>query len=133
MRGRRIVMVLGALTLLLAACGGDDDEAGGGDGEVACPDLTADESFTVTMSDNEYDPACVQVTRMQSLTLENTGSNAHTFTLDGTSIDVEVPAGETTNLDPPGEVLPVDTYTVYCRFHGSADGSGMAMELRVAS
>ena len=123
-------MALSALTLLLAACGGDD-EGNGGDGE-ACPDLTGDETFTVTMSDNEFDPACAQVTRMQGLTLENTGSNPHTFTLDGTSIDVEVPGGETQNLEAPGAVLPAATYTVYCRFHGSADGSGMTMELRVA-
>jgi plastocyanin len=97
-----------------------------------CPDLTGGETFTLTLSDNEYDLACAQVSRMQGLTLENTGSNSHTFTLDGTSIDVEVPGGETQNLEPPGEALAAGTYTVYCRFHGSADGSGMSMELRVS-
>lgn len=134
MRGGRMMLVLGTLTILLAACGGDDEGSGngGGNGGGGCPDLTGDESFTVTLSDNEYDPACARVTRMQGLTLENTGSNSHTFTLDGTSIDVEVAGGDTQNLDPPGEVLAAGTYTVYCRFHGSADGSGMAMELRVA-
>ena len=129
MRGGRMLLVLGTLTLLLAACGGDDE--GDGDGE-ACPDLTADETFTLTLSDNEFDPSCARVTRMQGLTLENTGSNSHTFTLDGTSIDVEVAGGDTQNLEAPGAVLPAATYTVYCRFHGSADGSGMTMELRVA-
>jgi plastocyanin len=130
MRGRRFVVAVGALALLLAACGGDD-EGNGGDGEE-CPDLTGGPSFTITLSDNEYDPACARVTRMQSLTLENTGSNSHTFTIDRTSIDVEAPGGEMLNLEPPAEVLPAGTYTVYCRFHGSADGSGMSMELRVA-
>jgi plastocyanin len=130
MRGRRIVVAVGALALLLAACGGDDDGNGGGAEE--CPDLTGGETFTITLSDNEYDPACARVTRMQGLTLENTGSNSHTFTLDGTSIDVEVAGGDTQNLEPPGEVLAAGTYTVYCRFHGSADGSGMSMELRVS-
>jgi hypothetical protein len=129
MRGQRFVVVVGALTLLLAACGGDDG-GNGGDGEE-CPDLTGGASFTITLSDNEYDPTCAQVTRMQSLRLDNTGSNSHTFTIDGTSIDVEAPGGETLNLEPPAEVLAAGTYTVFCRFHGSADGSGMSMELRV--
>jgi plastocyanin len=129
MRGQRFVVVVGALTLLLAACGGDDG-GNGGDGEE-CPDLTGGASFTITLSDNEYDPTCAQVTRMQSLRLDNTGSNSHTFTIDGTSIDVEAPGGETLNLEPPAEVLAAGTYTVFCRFHGSADGNGMSMELQV--
>jgi plastocyanin len=124
------MVVLGVLVLLLAACG-DDDGGNGGGGADACPDLTGSESFTIRMSDNEFDPTCARVSRMQRMALENTGSNTHTFTIDGTSIDVEAPGGETLDLDPPAEVLPAGTYTVYCRFHGSADGSGMTMELRV--
>jgi plastocyanin len=127
-----MLLVLGALISALAACGGDDEGNGGG-GAEACPDLTGGESFTITTSDNEFDPTCARVTRMQGLRLENTGSNTHTFTIDGTSIDVEAPGGETLDLEPPAEVLPAGTYTVYCRFHGSSDGSGMAMELRVAA
>jgi plastocyanin len=130
---KRFLTVLAAASLLLAACGGDDGLTNGdNDNGDGCTDLSGSASFTITMTDNEFDPACAVAERSQALTLVNDGAASHTFTIDGTPVDVEVSAGQTSNLEPVNDAIAAGTYTVYCRFHGSPDGTGMAMELQVS-
>jgi hypothetical protein len=129
---RKTMAVLAALAMLFVACGGDEEEPpANGDGATEeCQDLTGSATFTITQSDNEFSPRCAIVELTQGLTLVNEGSRSHTFTIDGTRIDILNPAGETQNLEGGPEGLQPGSFIVYCRFHGSADGSGMTMEIR---
>ena len=126
---RRLMALLAIGAFALAACGGGDGE-GDGDGVAPCTHLTVGATFTITMVGTSFEPECVVANRSQGLTLENTAGVAHTFTIEGTQVDVEVAGGETANLEPINDAIAAGTYIVYCRFHGTPEGSGMAMELR---
>lgn len=129
----KTMAVLAALTMLFVACGGDDEPPANGDGATdECQDLTGSATFTITQSDNQFSLSCAIVERSQGLTLVNEGGNPHTFTIDGSQVDIENPAGETQNLEAIEGALDAGTYTVYCRFHGNPDGTGMSMELRAS-
>jgi plastocyanin len=129
---RKVLAVVAVAAFALGACGGDEEGGDGGETETTgaeCEDLTGSPTFTITIADNSFSPACAIAERSQGLTLTNEGGNNHTFTIDGTQVDVEVPGGETANLEAINDALAAGTYTVYCRFHGNPDGSGMSMEL----
>jgi plastocyanin len=127
---RRIVGSLFALAVLLAACGGDDDDAGGNGGGGECTDSTSGDMFTITFESTTYEPGCIEVTASQGATIENKDGFGHTFTIAGTDVDVVVDGGQTGSVESLEGVSP-GTYVMYCRFHGSEDGGGMAGEIRV--
>lgn len=97
--------------------GGGNDDAGGddagehdGDGEIA---LTAD-NFA-------FAPTAIEATAGSEILVENANAGtAHTFTVDGTAIDLELSPGDvedvTIDLDP-------GAYDFHCRFHASMTGT----------
>lgn len=86
-----------------------------------CTDLTSSSKASVTMSGFAFDPACLIVKSGSSLTLTNKDSADHTFTIDGTSVDISVPAGQTVSGSIGG--LSAGTYTFHCRIHPSMAGT----------
>jgi plastocyanin len=112
---RSIVRLSGlvAVAFLLAACGGGD---GGGTGDGG-----GGGAATLTMVDNEFQPADLTVSSGTELTLSNEGQAPHTFTVTDAGIDEEVDAGQssstTVDLDP-------GTYDFVCQFHESAGMTG---------
>jgi plastocyanin len=109
---------LAALLLSAAACGSG---SGGGGSEATpsdCVDLsTQGSSFTVRMSGMAFHPACFTASASQSLTLVNEDSSVHSFTVEGTPIDIDVAPGQTLHLDPiEGQVQP-GTYDLICKYH----------------
>jgi plastocyanin len=94
-------------------------------------DVSADPDFQVVMKDFEFDPNCIIAKNTQKLDLENQGNATHTFTIDGTPIDVTMDPGSSQELDAPGPALAPGTYVFYCRFHGSPDGTGMAGHITI--
>ena len=144
---RKMIAVAFAAAMLLGACssGGDDEptnttgggtssatsggatSGGGGD----CQDLSSGGDFSMVMKDFEFEPSCLTVKNTQRLDLENDGNTAHTFTIDGTPVDVQLDAGDFQDLDAPGDGLPPGEYTFYCKFHGTPDGGGMAGTITV--
>jgi plastocyanin len=100
------------LTLTLIACGGGEEDAGGS----AKNELTPIE-LDITARDFAFDPADLTGSVGQNIevTLANTGSAPHTFTIDEYNVDEEVPAGEEVSFtilpSEPGE------FNFYCRFH----------------
>jgi plastocyanin len=94
--------------LLLAACGGGGDTGGGG-------------GATLTMVDNEFQPADLTVAAGTELQLSNEGQAGHTFTVTDGGIDEQVEAGQTStatiDLDP-------GTYDFVCTFHESTGMTG---------
>ena len=129
--------------LLLGACSGGDEPkntsggsstSGGGttSGGTNCPDVSAGSDFGIVMKDFEFDPSCMTAKNTQKLDLENDGNTSHTFTIDGTPIDVELAPGDSQELDPPGDALAPGDYTFYCKFHGTPDGGGMSGTITIA-
>jgi plastocyanin len=102
-----LMAVAVAAALALAACGGED--AGGGGGG------------TLSMIDNEFDPASLTVSAGDSLEVSNDGANPHNITIEGTDIDEDVEPGQSTSVTidaDPGE------YTMFCEFHRSGGMEG---------
>jgi len=136
---RKLIAVVFAAGLVLAACsdnGGGTTTAGGTSGGGTsggdnCQDLSSGPDFRITQQDNTFDPSCVIAKNTQKLDIENLGNNQHTFTIDGTPVDVTVDAGTSQELAAPGDALAPGEYTFYCRFHGSPDGGGMAGTITV--
>jgi plastocyanin len=136
---RKMIALAFVAGLVLAACSSDDgggtttgSATTGGATGGNCSDVSSGADFHVTMKDFEFDPSCIIAKNTQKLDLENLGNTTHTFTIDGTPIDVELDAGKSQELDAPGDALPPGDYTFYCRFHGSPDGTGMAGKITVS-
>ena len=130
---RKLMAMVFAAAMLLGACssGGDEEPGNTTAGGDNCQDLSSGGDFRMTMKDNEFDPSCLTVKNTQRLDLENDGNNTHTFTIDGSPVDVELAAGDFQDLDAPGDALAPGEYTFYCKFHGNPDGSGMAGTITV--
>jgi plastocyanin len=108
----RLMAVVAAAALALAACGGEDAEGGGGEGGGA---------GTLSMIDNEFDPASLTVSAGDSLEVSNDGANPHNISIEGTDIDEDVDPGQSTSVmidAEPGE------YTMFCEFHRSGGMEG---------
>ena len=101
----RALLLGGAL--LLAGCGGD----GGGAGVCANPV----EAETVVLSDFAFRPDCLQAEEGAQISLRNTGEAPHTFTIEGTTVDFNLPAGTSTDASLSG--VEPGRYTVACTLH----------------
>jgi plastocyanin len=142
--GRIRILVAGvfALGLVGAACsnyGGDNGggsgtsaaasqpaASGGGGGNVTCNQSAG--NATVTASGFAFDPKKFSAKSCTTVTINNKDATTHTFTIDGSPINVTLPSTSTGTAEL---ALPPGTYTWYCRFHGSPDGTGMAGTLTV--
>jgi plastocyanin len=108
-----LMAVAVATALALAACGEDAGGGGGGDGGTA--------GGTLSMIDNEFDPASLTVGAGDSVEVSNDGANPHNITIEGTDIDEDVDPGGSTSVTidaEPGE------YTMFCEFHRSGGMEG---------
>ncbi len=106
-----------AVAGVLAACGGGDDGGGGAGGE------TGGGATTLTMVDNEFQPADLTVTSGTELQLVNDGQAPHNLTVEG--IDQDVAAGQSSSVTidlEPGE------YHMVCEYH---EAQGMEGTLTV--
>jgi plastocyanin len=132
---RKTLVVMVALTALAgAACssGGDDSGSTGDTGATGATsaagctadnatDLTGDDPFVVTIQDLAFTPDCFAAKSASSITIENKDSVTHTFTIDGTQVDVSIDAGETFNGESAG--LDPGTYPFHCTIHSSMTGT----------
>jgi len=133
---RKTLVVMVALTALAgAACssGGDDTSGPTGDtgatgatSAAGCTvdnatDLTGDDPFVVSIQDLAFTPDCFAAASASSITIENKDSVTHTFTIDGTQVDVTIDGGETFNGESAG--LDPGTYPFHCKIHSSMTGT----------
>jgi plastocyanin len=131
-----MLIVLGAvLTLTAAACGGDggQDPEGpgvtaatgttGGTGATAptganCVDLTGEGvAFTIRLEKNEFVPNCFTASASQGITIANEDAVLHNFTIQGTSISVDIRPGDEFNGDPITGVVDPGLYVLVCLYH----------------
>jgi plastocyanin len=95
-----------------ASGGGNFDCAGQGPGK-----------FSLTQSGFKFDPATFSTKSCTIVDLDNKDSTTHTFTIDGSPVNVTLPGGTTNSAVL---ALAPGTYTFYCTIHGTPDGGGMA-------
>ena len=131
---RKTLVVLISLTALAgAACSSGGDDTGGSTGGGAtgatsaagctadnAVDLTGDDPFVVTIQDLAFSPDCFAAASASSITIENKDSVTHTFTIDGTQVDVSIDGGDTFNGESAG--LEPGTYPFHCKIHSSMTG-----------
>jgi plastocyanin len=108
----KTLMGLALLVVVSVACGGSDGGAAS-DGSAGCDQPVA--TTSVTLTDVSFEPSCIGADAGASLELRNTGSTPHTFTLPDTSVNTEVGAGDSANVQLTG--LPAGTYDVICTYH----------------
>lgn len=110
---------IGALT----GCTGGGGDGGGGNGS------NVEETANIAMVDSQFDPRNAHVEAGATVTWTNEDSVGHTVTnaSDNWDFDATVDGGgeATYTFESSG------VYDVYCRFHGSADLSGMSMKIAV--
>jgi plastocyanin len=100
-------VLLVVLAVLAPACGGDS----------APPEPCTDPApvTSVELADFVFRPDCLSADAGATIALDNTGDAPHTFTVEGTDVDVNVDAGSSGEANL-GTVDP-GTYTVTCTFH----------------
>lgn len=84
-------------------------------------DLSGDDPFTVTIQDFAYDPPCFVAASTSTITIENKDGTPHTFSIDGTQVDVTIDGGKTFNGESAG--LAPGSYDFYCKIHPTMTGT----------
>jgi plastocyanin len=114
----RTLAALFALTLLAGACGGDETppaNTGGSPSESAGSGGGAE----LTIVDFGFSPTELSVTEGQTISINNTGDVAHTFTTADGAVDQTISPGETVDVTLTG----VTTGGFHCRFHTQMTGT----------
>jgi len=121
------------MILAAAACGGDGGGSGeGGTTTVAgleasdhgIKDVSGENEFKLELDDEYFEPTVLQGKPGQhlKLELENEGGEEHNLTVAETSIDQDVPPGQSTEVDV---TFPNSgTLSFFCKFHKSAGMAG---------
>lgn len=107
----KITMAM-AVAVLLSACGGDENgttEKGGG------------ETGTLSAIDNAFQPAALTVSGGAELEFTNDGQALHNLTIEGTDVNEDVEAGESTTIP-----LDIDAgeYAMFCEYHRASGMEG---------
>lgn len=110
-RMSKITMAMAA-AVLLSACGGDENgttKKGGG------------EATTLSATDNAFQPAALTVSSGAELEFTNDGQALHNLTIEGTDVNEDLEAGESTTI-------PVDIdageYAMFCEYHRAVGMEG---------
>jgi plastocyanin len=106
------VMVL--LTLSLAACSSDDGDPGGSTPSSAASESGGAGDLTITAQDFSFSPGTLAVPSGEStITVTNSGSVEHNFTLDDDSVSEDVEPGEsvTVTVDVSADA------PFHCKYH----------------
>ena len=139
---RTSLTLLVLLALFGAACGGDD---GGDDPTIAsptgttetpeptdeptatseptdeCEDQTGEDQIELDMQDNFFEPDCLVVLASQPINIENQGAALHSFTIDGTQVDVDVQPDSEFNGE--GNAVAPGEYEFRCKYHPGMEGT----------
>ena len=110
-----------------AAC-----SSGGGTTDTTPPAQTtsstttpsAANAVTITMTDFQFTPSTVTASTSQDIVLVNNGSALHNFSIEGTSISVDVPPGQTMTLTAPGPSFLAGAHPFFCKYHKASGMTG---------
>jgi plastocyanin len=111
---RTTIRVLAIAAFVLpSACGSD-----------AAPDPSCTDpapASSVALADFEFQPVCIGAASGGTIDLENTGAAPHTFTIEGTDVDVDLPADA--NGEASLEGVDAGAYAITCTYHPQMTGS----------
>ena len=116
-----LVLVLG----FASAC-----SSGGGTTTTTTPPTSAQTSasggnaVTITMSDFKFDPSTLTLSTSQDIVLVNSGAALHNFSIEGTSISVDVQPGQSQTLTAPGPSFPTGAHPFFCKYHQAQGMTG---------
>ena len=124
--GKALLAIAFASVLVFAACGSDDtspsangatespSEATGGDGGMSAG--TAD----LITADIAFDPTSLSVASGKTIEISNEDAFEHTFTVDDTDVDVDLPASS----DQQAKIdLDPGSYDFHCEIHPQMQGT----------
>lgn len=119
MERKRLVAVVGLVTLLLVACGGDragggSDGAGGGGGSDGAGG-GSEGSLTLTAVNFAFEPASLRASAGGSVEFVNQDDVAHNFTAENAGLSEDVDAGDSLSIDLGG--VEPGTYDFFCKYH----------------
>jgi plastocyanin len=100
---------------------GASGATGSGCTAATAVDLTGSDPFTVTIQGLAFHPDCFAAKSASAITIQNKDSVTHTFTIDGTQVDVSIPGGTTFNGESAG--LAPGTYPFHCKIHSTMTGT----------
>ena len=125
---KTLVVLMASTALLGAACSNANGSSGGGGGSssagctaATATDLTGSDPFTITMKGSEFHPSCFEARSAAAISIENQDTVVHTFTVDGTQVDVTIQPGQTFNGKSAG--LAPGTYPFHCTIHPTMTGT----------
>jgi len=104
-----------AAFLLAGACGSDAEP------DPSCTE--PEPASSVALADFEFQPACIGAASGASITLENTGAAPHTFTIAGTDVDMDLPAGANGTASLEG--VDAGAYAISCTYHPQMTGTAV--------
>jgi plastocyanin len=105
---RAVLTVAIAIAAFVAACGG-----GSANPSDLCPTPTS--GTTVDMKDFEFAPLCLEVAEGATITVANSGTAPHTYTIASIDVNIDLGGGGSETADLSG-VAP-GTYEVICTYH----------------
>ena len=120
-----VLLALGAMALFVAGCGGDDDD----DDDAAATTETTTEAAggggrpTVGMTEFEFDPSDLTVSKGGAIEVTNDGELPHNLTVEGQDLatsDLEPGASQPLLLGN-GTVLPAGNYEFICTIGDHAE------------
>jgi plastocyanin len=122
--GRRLGTAAASLlfALALVGCAGDEDDGGLPSVGPDCADRTAADAFSVELIDYAFDPGCLIVAADEPFDLSNTGEAVHTFTIDGTGVDIQLGPGDT-DTSSEGLGIAPGVYLLRCTLHAQMLGT----------
>ena len=80
------------------------------------------------MVDFAFEPSQLTISVTQAIELSNDGAALHNLTIEGTPVDVDVEAGQSQTLSPPGDAIAPGTCRFFCEYH-EAQGMEGTMEV----
>ena len=110
---RSLVFALIVAVVSVASCSTTDSTS------PSCD--TPARTTTIDMQDVAFAPDCVAASAADTLSLVNHDQMAHTYTVKGTSINVDIDPGQTAQA-PLSGTAP-GTYSVFCTYHPSMTAS----------
>jgi plastocyanin len=122
---KAVAMMAVMLAFVSVACSKSSSSTPGG-GSSGSSSCTADNatalSGAVSIKDFAFTPNCFSVSAGSTISLNNQDPRTHTFTVDGTSVNVSLDAGTTQSATAPA----AGTYPFHCSIHPTMTGTFIA-------
>jgi plastocyanin len=118
---KAIMMMALALAVASVACSkSSSSSTGGTSGTASCTSANATAlSGDLTVKDFAFHPNCFSVSARSTISVTNQDTTTHTFTVDGTDVNVSLDPSTTHDATAPA----TGTYSFHCSIHPIMTGT----------